>query len=178
MIALTPFQPSDFPALIAWIDNKELLVQIAGTVLTWPLTDAQLQTYLDDPRSIAFNIVDTEKHKTIGHAEIYLTGDGTCKIDKLLIGDRSNRGKGLGLQVIHELLTYSFEKLPVHTVELNVYDWNIAGIKCYIKAGFTANPDKKLFTRTGDINWTAFNMTMQKEEWVAMKNPGQPHITL
>jgi len=51
-----------------------------------------------------------------------------------LIGDISNRGKGIGQQVIDELLKFSFGKIGVREVELNVYDWNIAGIKCYEKA--------------------------------------------
>jgi RimJ/RimL family protein N-acetyltransferase len=37
--------------------------------------------------------------------------------------------RGTGLQVINTMLAYSFKQLPVNTVELNVYEWNIAGIK-------------------------------------------------
>ena len=66
---------------------------------------------------------------------------GTCKIDKLLV-DPSHRGKGLCPQVINKLLTYAFDKLPVHTVELNVFDWNTAGIRCYERSGFSVQSRK------------------------------------
>lgn len=165
MISLEPFTPSDFSTLISWIDSRELLITIAGTVFSYPLTDSQLQKYLDDKKSYAFNVVDVSQNKIIGHAEIYVSDDGTCKLDKVLIGDKSNRGKGIGLLLINKLLEYSFTKLGVGMVELNVYDWNISGMKCYEKAGFTLNPNKKMSTQTDGINWVALNMTIAKEKW-------------
>ena len=131
MIILKPFQQSDFNEFISWIDSKELLVTIAGNVFTFPVTHAQLQKYLEEQKSIAFTITVEITNKPVGHAEIVLANNGTCKIDKVLIGEKSMRGKGIGEQVMRELVKYAFEKLPVHTVELNVFDWNNAGIRCY-----------------------------------------------
>ena len=165
MIRLEPFTPNDFKTVISWIHSKELLVTIAGTVFTFPLTEDQLQKYLDDEKSCSFNVVDTAKNKNIGHAEIYLTGNGTCKLDKVLIGDKSNRGKGIGLLLIDELVSYSFTRLGVGMVELNVYDWNASAKKCYEKAGFTLNPDKKMSTEVDGISWNALNMTITKDQW-------------
>ena len=162
MIRLEPFTKNEFDLLVSWIDSKELLLTIAGNVLTYPLTREQLQQYLDDPKSISFNIVDTGNDKVIGHAELIPGNDSTCKIDKLLIGDPSGRGRGTGQQVIQALLDYSFNKLNVHTVELNVFDWNIAGIRCYEKCGFVADPSKTQQFPVGDETWTAFNMTVKK----------------
>lgn len=147
MIKLEPFSKSNFDNLISWIDNKELLLTIAGNVFSYPLTSEQLQTYLDDKNSHSFNIVDLSQNKIIGHAEIVLSSENIFKIDKLIIGDNSNRGKGIGQKVINELLNYSFTELNAKTVELNVFDWNIGGIKCYEKCGFVMNlKNKKLLT--------------------------------
>jgi RimJ/RimL family protein N-acetyltransferase len=158
MIKLEPFRQSDFNTLISWIDSEELLVTIAGTAFTYPLTINQLQNYLEDDRSMSFNIVDAPANKVIGHAEILLANDGTCKLDKLLIGDKSNRGKGIGEQVLKELLKYAFNTLAVHAVELNVFDWNLAGIRCYEKAGFAINPHKTSNFEVNGNNWVALNM--------------------
>ena len=165
MIELTPFKPSDFDRFISWIDSKELLITIAGTVLTYPLTTDQLHTYLNDSKSISFNVVDIIQSKTIGHAEIIRTGIGTCKLDKILIGDKAIRGKGIGEELMNELLDYSFGKLDINEVELYVYDWNIAGIKCYEKVGFVINPDKIQTTNLDNIEWTALNMTIDRNKW-------------
>lgn len=167
MITLEPFRQSDFDRLIAWVDNEELLITIAGTVFTFPLTADQLQKYLEDEKSISFNIISEEK--SIGHAEIQLAEDGTCKIDKLLIGDRSDRGKGIGEKVMSALLKYAFDKLPVHTVELNVFDWNTAGIRCYEKVGFTINPGKTSNFEVKGNTWLALNMLIRREHWEQLK---------
>ena len=167
MISLTPFQPQDFDRLINWIDSKELLITIAGNVWSYPLTAMQLQHYLDDPKSHSLNIVATPQDVVIGHAEIILGNDGSCKIDKLLV-DPSYRGKGLCVNVMNALLQYSFGKFGVHTVELNVFDWNTAGIRCYEKTGFSFNHEKKQLFPLGDKTWTAVNMSVTKDRFLSM----------
>ena len=166
MIKLTPFTKADFDKFISWIDNEDLLITIAGTVFTFPVTNDQLQKYLDDETSHSFNIIDTSNDNVIGHAEIVLSGDNLYKIDKLIIGDKSNRGKGIGQQVIIALLDYAFTKLNAETVELNVFDWNIAGIKCYEKCGFVMNPAKQATFKSGNETWIALNMTVEKVSWL------------
>lgn len=172
MIRLTPFARKDFERLISWIDSEELLVAIAGDVFSFPLTAKQLQPYLEDENSIAFNIVGEGGAQTIGHAEIVSSGEKRCKIDKLIIGDAANRGKGAGQQVIHKLLEYAFTTLDVNQVELNVFDWNIAGIRCYEKCGFKFNPENTSFFQCGEHKWKALNMSIDKNEWVNKKHTG------
>ena len=169
MIRLEPFKQSDFPKFISWIDSKELLVTIAGYDLLYPLTEEQLQTYLDIPESHSFTIADTSKNNAIGHAEIFLTPEGTGKIDKLLIGDASLRGKGLGKEVLKLLLEYAFEKLQLSTVELNVFDWNTGALKLYEKCGFILNPQKRQVFEYETNTWIAVNMRLSREQW---KNSG------
>jgi len=168
MIVLTPFQQNDFNRLISWIDNEELLITIAGNVWSYPLTVDQLQHYLDDPKSYAFNIVEQTNLDTVGHAEIVLAEDGgSCKIDKLLI-DPMQRGKGLCIPVINKLLVYAFNNLPVHTVELNVFDWNTAAIRCYEKSSFSFNHNKKQVFTLGNKRWTAINMSVTKPVFMSI----------
>lgn len=165
MIILTPFNEQDFDTLISWIDREELLITIAGFDLRYPLTHEQLHQYLAIEGSHAFNIVNSETTQTIGHAELVLSGNRLYKIDKLLIGDPATRGKGMGQLVIHELLQYAFEQLDAATVELNVFDWNHAGIRWYEKCGFVSNPGKVMQFRVADKNWTAINMRIDRTEW-------------
>lgn len=162
MIQLEPFQPVDFDRLISWIDNEDLLITIAGTEFTFPLTHDQLQHYVLVSNSHLFNVVDIADRKVVGHAQLILSGDGMYKIDKLIIGDKSNRGKGTGQAAINALLEYAFETLNAEIVELNVFDWNTAGIRCYEKCGFKVNPEKKQVFKVGDENWNTINMIVRK----------------
>lgn len=166
MIKLESFKPSDFTLLISWIESKDLLLQIAGTYFSYPLTVEQLQNYSDEKNTFAFSVVEATSNKIIGHAEIILLNDTVCKLDKVLIGDKDNRGKGVGQQVIRKLLTYSFEKLGSEKVELFVYDWNTGAIKSYEKAGFVINHNKRLLTNVEGSVWKALYMTIDKEKWL------------
>ena len=162
MINLEPFTERDFERLIAWIDNKELLMTIAGPYFSFPLTKAQLHTYLNDAKSHSFNIVDATENIIIGHAEILESGDDIFKIDKLLIGDKASRGKGLCQPIMQLLVDYAFTQLQATTVELNVFDWNTAAIKCYERTGFVINADKAASFPIGDTIWTVLNMRMEE----------------
>jgi len=161
MIKLKPFTSDDFQQLISWIHSKELLVTIAGNYFSYPLTVEQLNAYLKDVNSHSFNIVDTATNRIIGHAEIYKTGNGIYKIDKLIIGDTASRGKGLCQPVMKALADHAFIQLQAKTVELNVFDWNTAAIRCYQKSGFVINADKTALFTIGDEQWTALNMIAQ-----------------
>ncbi|WP_420575990.1 GNAT family N-acetyltransferase [Ekhidna sp.] len=165
MIRLETFQPSDFEKLIAWIDNEELLVTIAGTDFTYPLTTEQLWKYFEDASSHSLSIIETQGG-CIGHAELKKTGPRIYKIDKLVIGDTKNRGKGIGQLVIAALLRTAFGEHKASIVELNVFEWNLAGIRCYEKCGFQFNAEKHAIFRVGSREWTALNMTINKKEWI------------
>ncbi|CAN5770874.1 GNAT family protein [soil metagenome] len=163
MIKLEPFTEKDFEQVIEWVDSKELLITIAGTYFSFPLTSEQLHRYLKDKRSYSFNIVDADTEKVIGHAELVNMGNDVYKIDKLLIGDKEQRGKGIGEKVMQLLVQYAFDKLNASTVELNVFDWNTSAIRCYEKTGFKINPAKTAMFKVGDKEWVALNMIV--ENW-------------
>ena len=162
MIQLTPFTEKDFDPLIAWVDSSELLITIAGSYFSYPLTKEQLHTYLLDEKSHSFNIVDAISNNIVGHAELVNMGSGLYKIDKLLIGDKDQRGKGTGEKVIKLLVQYAFENLNALTVELNVFDWNVSAIRCYEKTGFKINTEKSATFKAGDKEWLAVNMQLSK----------------
>lgn len=161
MIQLAAFKPTDFKKLISWIDSEELLVQFAGPAFTYPLTEEQLVTYLEDGNRIVFKVIDINTNETIGHAEIYRTPENTAKICRILIGDEAYRGKGLGKEIINQLVAYSINSLNTSSIELNVYDWNTAAIKCYEKAGFVINPEKYTTIEVKGNTWLSLNMVFK-----------------
>lgn len=176
MIKLIPFSVSDFDAFISWADTEELLTTIAGSAFSYPLTNEQLQTYLEDENSHSFTVVAIQTNQKIGHAEIVCSGENTFKIDKLIIGERSNRGKGIGQAVMEELLTYAFTKLDAKLVELNVFDWNTAGIRCYQKCGFIFNPAIQTTFEIRQQRWIALNMTLDKASWISRTAAGSENF--
>jgi RimJ/RimL family protein N-acetyltransferase len=167
-INIEPFTPAAFDKLISLIDSPEILVTIAGSYFSYPVTHEQLYKYLDDEKSRAFNVIDTDTQQPVGHAEIINMGNGLYKLDKVIV-DKSIRGKGIGQQLINELLKYSFEVLEADIVELNVFDWNVAGIRCYEKTGFVFTPGSKMPFMVNGVEWVALNMRIDKSKWLNLK---------
>ncbi len=165
MIELKPFNKDDFPFLIKWIDNKEILFQFAGDIFAYPLTNIQLEKYLNDLNRNAFKVINKMNNSIIGHSEIYLTKNKTAKLCRILIGEPKFRGKGLGKIIVQELVRISFEKYNAKKVELNVYDWNTSAIKCYEKVGFKTENGVIKTTKINNTIWTAINMVITKENW-------------
>lgn len=161
MLRLEPFTPADFKRLISWLDNEELLVQVAGPIFSYPLTEEQLFNYLEDGNRHAFKVVDAGAGSVIGHAEIYKNDDGTAKLCRILIGDKACRGKGIGKELMHKLVAFSMETLKASSVELNVYDWNTQAIKCYEQVGFVFNPEKFTTIEVQGKDWKSLNMVFK-----------------
>jgi RimJ/RimL family protein N-acetyltransferase len=168
LIKLRAFLKPDFERLISWIDNEEAMVQFAGTYFSFPITKTQLQQYLDDKSRFVYKVVYTPTNTVIGHAEIFLNYP-TAVFCRIIIGEEKYRGKGLGQQIIKSLLEISFTQLGAAVAMLNVFDWNIAAIKCYEKVGFTINPGMSRMRQVNGKTWRALNMSIDKTTWNTVK---------
>jgi len=168
-VRLSKFNREDYERLIGWVESEEALMQFAGPLFTFPLTPQQLDLSLNDKNRTAFTVIDSETNLPIGHAETYLM-ESSVKIGRILIGNKADRNKGLGQQIVQMLLTFSFANYNITAVELNVFDWNTAAIKCYEKAGFTINAGKRAERKIKNEMWVALNMTIDKLKYEEMKS--------
>ncbi len=162
MLKLKEFDKADFNRLISWVESEELLIQFAGPIFTFPLTTNQLAIYITDKNRIPFKVIDSETDEVIGHAEIYFSENKTAKLCRILIGDKTKRGHGLGEEIVNQLVEFSFNKLCALKIELNVYDWNTSAIKCYKKVGFEANSSKTRKVIFNNSECTSINMTLKR----------------
>ena len=164
MIRLQKFDKGDYDNLISWIDSEEMLIQIAGRQMTFPVTREQLDVSQGDPNRNAFSIIDTETDKSIGHCELYLM-ENSAKIDRVIIGDRTMKGKGICNQLMGLLLDHGFNVMNQDLIELNVFSWNAPAIRCYEKAGLIKNLEKTMEFDTNGEKWIAFNMSIDRERY-------------
>ena len=164
MIQLQKFDKGDYDNLIRWIDSEEMLIQIAGRQMSFPVTSEQLDVSQGDPNRNAFSIIDTETGKSIGHCELYLM-ENSAKIDRVIIGDRSMKGKGICGQLMGLLLNHGFNVMNQELIELNVFSWNAPAIRCYEKAGLIKNLEKTMEFDTNGEKWIAFNMSIDRENY-------------
>lgn len=164
MIQLEAFTQEDFDRFMSWVDNEEALVQFAGPLFTYPLTHEQLENYLAQTKKKPFKIRLQETGDVIGHCELNLEKN-MPRLSRILIGDQRMRNKGLGKQVVREMVKLLFTTMAHTAVDLSVYEWNHNAITCYEQMGFRINPGQGTTTEVGGKVWKAHNMVLQKSDW-------------
>ncbi|GAA3995794.1 GNAT family protein [Hymenobacter fastidiosus] len=179
MIRLEPFTPADFPQLIAWVKDEQLMMNWSGAMFSFPLTPASLAWYIEDtnelPTSDAFvyKAVDTATGATVGH--ISLGGlsrkNRSARISRVLVGDMQARGRGIGQAMVTAVLRIGFEQLNLHRIELGVYSFNEAAIRCYQKSGLTIEGVSRDILLYEGAYWSLVEMSMLEDEWYAQGLP-------
>ena len=169
MIKLMRFDREDFDQLISWSSTPEILLQFAGPDFNFPLTIDQLEQSIKSAGRHSYKVVETSTGESIGHAEIVVMNKN-AHLCRILIGDERHRGRGYGHKIVHELLKKSFGELECKTASLYVYDWNLAAIQCYKKAGFTVTDEERKTTSFEDKLWVALRMINSRKKWEAIQN--------
>lgn len=70
MIRLSKLAQTDFDVFKSWIKDKNELLQFAGPMLSFPVTDDQLLNYINDKRRIVYKVILIETNEIIGNAEL------------------------------------------------------------------------------------------------------------
>src|SRR5690242_3377316 len=126
MLQLEPFDPSCCSQLISWIDSPSALMQFAGPLFSFPLTEAQLRSSLAHPQRHAFSAAGDD-NRLAAYGEIYLAEDGSAVLGRIIIHP-GRRGKGLCREWVALLATHARVFFRRSTVRLNVFDHNTAAI--------------------------------------------------
>lgn len=172
MIELHYFDRSHIPVLMSWIKTPEFLLQWAGPTFHFPLTEQQIEKYienvnLDMSNSLVYSVLLKETGDVIGH--IALTNidreHKSARVGKVLIGDQRVRGKGIGYLMVREVLKIAFEQLDLHRVSLGVFDFNKSAIACYEKAGFKKEGLLRECRKIGNQYWSLWEMSILDYEW-------------
>ncbi|MBW4683058.1 MAG: GNAT family N-acetyltransferase [Microcoleus vaginatus WJT46-NPBG5] len=171
-IELKPFERDDFARLIGWITSADLIQQWAPSTFTYPLDENQLEKYIqmsegEKPTKKIFKAVDTHTLAVVGHIELdridLQNRSGT--VSRVLVGEASLRGQGIGTQMVKKILQFGFEELKLHRISIGVFDFNIAGVSCYEKVGFVKEGYFRDAYRAGDKYWSYYVMSILESEW-------------
>lgn len=142
MLKFEEFTQEHIPYYYAWrndptvaiFDQSEFLrPRSMEEVETWAqrLVEGYTYTVLYNEKpigTIALMNVDTRNR----HAEL-----------AIMIGDKSKWSKGLGTEMLTQLLSYGFEGLNLRKLYLHVFDFNKRAIGLYEKFGFKKEGTKK-----------------------------------
>ncbi|MEO6883658.1 MAG: GNAT family N-acetyltransferase [Bacteroidia bacterium] len=164
-IHLKPFKKEHVVLLQTWADTEEELVQFAGPVFKFPLTEEQVAHYLEDQNRAVFLVEEAQNKVAIGMGEIFIVNAETRRLCRITVGNKQYRGKGFGQAIITTLLEKSFSDKAVNTVELNVFEFNTTAIKCYTACGFTITPNNIRIIDVNTQKWNLLNMKISREKY-------------
>jgi RimJ/RimL family protein N-acetyltransferase len=160
MIRIVLLKKNNVISIVAWNQGKDadFLAQWAGRGYRYPITEEQIIARLTVSPGADYKIygvmMDGSLIGTIELMEIDLTAK-RAKIGHYLL-DPAKTGKGYGTTALKLFVEYIFDKVPLETLELTVFDFNKAAIRCYEKAGF--NKTREVTRPNG---WIAITMEIQ-----------------
>ena len=136
-IYLSPMNKDDTEIYTKWLNDEAVAVNLGQYAKV--ITLASEQKALDDMTSEGYNFAIVKNDDTlIGNISLFsISNTNRSAITGLFIGEKENRGKGYGTEALRLILDYGFNTLNLHSVMLNVFSDNEAGIACYKKVGFT-----------------------------------------
>ncbi len=167
MITLQQFTENDFEKVISWVDSEQFLVQFAGTQFLYPLTTDQLKKYLDATDRKIFKIILDDTQSMVGMIDLSSIDlkNRSAILARVLIGERTLRGKGFGNEAIITTLRYGFEELGLHRIAINVLDFNKGAIELYKHLGFQQEGYLRDYFRIRGTYWSVYRMSILEDEF-------------
>jgi RimJ/RimL family protein N-acetyltransferase len=167
-ITLHPFGREDFPRLISWLPTEDDLVEWCAGFFRYPLTDAQLERYLEStnqPNSRVIFIARSPDGEVVGHIEIsQIWPHLSSRLSRILVAPNKRR-RGFASSMVAQALLVSFDQYLGDRVDLGVSSTNSAAIGCYEKLSFkqVGKWPNAVVTRasTMDVIW----MTVTRDAW-------------
>ena len=83
----------------------------------------------------------------------------------IMIGRKENRGKGMGMFAVKEMLQHAFNNLNLHRIELTALENNKVAIYIYEKCGFTIEGKKRESNYKNGKYLNTIIMSILENEW-------------
>jgi RimJ/RimL family protein N-acetyltransferase len=174
-ISLREFGRDDFARLIEWVNSagSESFLRWAGTAFEYPLTEAQLEAHLAEAEGPEATrrvfAAAAASGEVVGHVELSRIDrtNQSASISRLLVGEPSARGKGVGADIVSRLLDMAFGEMKLHRVDLYVLDFHVAALRTYQGLGFKTEGHLVEARRSGGKYWNVYYMAMLEEEWLS-----------
>ena len=135
-VRLRTVTEADLPDYVRWLNDPDVtqFTQIEG-----PLTlehEREWFQRVSAPESKTRNWAIEVEGRHIGNCALHLDASAETAYFGIIIGDKTQWGKGYGTAALREVLRIGFEETGLQRVHLTVFAANTRGIRCYEKCGF------------------------------------------
>jgi RimJ/RimL family protein N-acetyltransferase len=167
-----PDADRDVEIVSKWTHDLEYLRLLSADVAK-PLSPAQIKKQYEEmdkdaEKHNAFNFAIhlKEDDRLIGFARLYRIewthGTGSLQIG---IGDRADRGKGYGTEVLHMLLRYAFDEINLYRLSASTMEYNTGAIRFFERAGFVVEVRRRQAIQRDGKRWDAVMLGLLRDEW-------------
>ncbi len=157
------------PEVLSWVKTEADMVQWAGHSFVWPLTQRQFREHLKGrgmPLSSLYPFALLLRGRLVGYCELsnHRRSAKSAMLSRVIIAPR-RRGRGLGAFMVRDVLRFGFSDLELNRIDLGVFDFNEAAIRCYKRIGFVHEGTLRQSAKVGDSYWNCHLMSILREEW-------------
>lgn len=135
--AIRPLLKKDIEFLRIWRNDKILSKYLRPVEEITPKMQREwFNNYLLDKSILFFAIINCIDCKVVGSLAVYGINGDKAEIGKIIIGDSSSRGKGLGYVSLVMAMETGYKELGINYFTLDCHEDNKAAMKSYLKIGF------------------------------------------
>jgi RimJ/RimL family protein N-acetyltransferase len=138
LVALGPLRRELLPVYVRW--RNDFYVQRTFGNIPWPVALESRTSWFESAATGSdawFTIYERATLRVIGTTDLFeIDHRNRCCRFGMQIGEADARGKGYGTEVARLMLDFAFTALGLHSVMLDVSEYNLAGRRAYAKAGF------------------------------------------
>lgn len=171
MYKLRELEKKDIATINKWRNTRELIDYLGAPYryINLDVEDRWYESYLNNRNNtIRCSIyMEDKKHEILGLVSLTnINRINQSAVFHIMIGEQSNRQKGLGYFATMEILRHAFEDINLQRIELTVLESNIRAIKLYEKVGFKREGIKRKAVYKNGEFLDMIIMSILKDEYI------------
>lgn len=136
-IGIRPLRQSDIELVRTWRNDKQLSKFLTPIrQITQEMQEDWFKDYRNDSDTVFFAVEDLIAQAAIGTVALYGFEGLSCSVGKIVIGEPSARGKGIGYQALLMALCVGISEFHIEEFRLWVHEDNAPALNLYRKVGF------------------------------------------
>ncbi|PIT92567.1 MAG: GNAT family N-acetyltransferase [Candidatus Harrisonbacteria bacterium CG10_big_fil_rev_8_21_14_0_10_42_17] len=167
-VALRSFEVDDELFVQKWINDPDVTHFMFYGQKPMSLRGAQafIDNHTENPENVVFMFLSRETGNPIGFGGIYGIHRTAHRAEfRILIGEKSHWGQGIGTEITQLLTFYGFDRLNLHRIWLGVTSENKGAIRAYEKAGYVHEGVLRQDIFRNGVYYDSVRMGILREEY-------------
>jgi RimJ/RimL family protein N-acetyltransferase len=167
---VTAFKLKHTRDILSWIKTEVDMVQWAGPVFSWPMTQKQFISHIKAGKAAPptlYPFVLLHQNSVVGYCKLsnHNRNSNSATLSRVAVSP-NHRNHGMATFMISNVINFGFNNLCLNRISLSVFDFNEAAIRCYEKIGFCLEGTLRKSAKAVDSYWNCHMMSILRSEWI------------